>query len=92
MIVRLGEQDLTKKSRQEIEHRVANIIIHPLRKGDGYPHDLAILELVDRVTFTDYIQPICLPHRDTILDGGNFTVAGTSSILQLCLLDCARLG
>ena len=82
MIVRLGEYDLTKRSAQEIDHFVARIIKHPqYDRKPGLPHDLAILELIDRVIFTEFIRPVCLPTVNMVAEGKNVTVAGMFSIL-----------
>ncbi|XP_075034919.1 serine protease 33-like [Mixophyes fleayi] len=40
---------------------IKNILIHPIYKGEGTSGDLVLFELESPVTFTSYIQPICLP-------------------------------
>jgi V8-like Glu-specific endopeptidase len=81
--VRLGEFDLTseKDCIQEnngqldcadtpIDIPIEKIIPHPLYNPNNPSkhHDIAILKLKEKVQFSDFIQPICLPTPD--LDKG----------------------
>ncbi|KAG4072226.1 hypothetical protein HA402_005948 [Bradysia odoriphaga] len=64
MVVRLGSYNLTNNNETgAIQRNVSAIYIHdewdPF--GDSFDADIAILVLSKNVTFTDDIQPVCMP-------------------------------
>ncbi|XP_022111139.1 uncharacterized protein LOC110990439 [Acanthaster planci] len=61
MEVRLGEYDLFKEEGTERILRVEQLIINPEFDKDTYDSDIALLKLIQPVTYTDFIVPICLP-------------------------------
>ncbi|XP_070495296.1 chymotrypsin-like elastase family member 2B [Chironomus tepperi] len=63
VFVILGHNNFTKISPFEQIRNASDIKLHPnWKKIDGnYDSDMAVLTLSDPVTFTDYVQPICLP-------------------------------
>lgn len=60
-----------------IEKNVAEILVHPKWDvySDEYDSDIAILVLNDTVTFTNFIQPICMP-GDVAIDGIEGAIVG----------------
>ncbi|KAH8391580.1 hypothetical protein KR200_005637, partial [Drosophila serrata] len=69
--VRLGEWDSRVKSDHTHEYSIARTIVHeqylPSEHTTGsdlfqYSNDIALLELRESVNYTEYVQPVCLPH------------------------------
>uniref|UniRef100_A0A914UIZ9 limulus clotting factor C n=1 Tax=Plectus sambesii TaxID=2011161 RepID=A0A914UIZ9_9BILA len=57
----------------EVVTNVTQIIMHPqYHTPHEYSHDMSLLRLSQPLTFTDHIQPVCLP-----LDESNLLVEGT---------------
>ncbi|KAL0270401.1 UNVERIFIED_CONTAM: hypothetical protein PYX00_007823 [Menopon gallinae] len=91
--VRLGEYDLTKEkdclngvcSPSPIDAAVEDIIVHPEYKPSdrAQHHDIALIRLRNKVPFSAYISPICLP-RDELLrkdyTGKKLVVSGWGKI------------
>ncbi|XP_078733267.1 enteropeptidase-like [Lampetra fluviatilis] len=46
-----------------VARSVNRILIHERYNRSSHDYDIALMELSERVSFTDYIQPVCLPHR-----------------------------
>ncbi|KAH8332389.1 hypothetical protein KR074_002545, partial [Drosophila pseudoananassae] len=66
---------ITAGARQKFP--VKNIKIHPdYRLGGLYENDLAIIELEEKVVYTDFVQPICLPSIENQKPSENLTVVG----------------
>ena len=86
--VRLGENDINsiedcKTSHEKppncgIEIFISKIITHELYTAkQGSPNDISIIKLKDKVQYTDYIMPICLPIKKNIrTDSGIGTIVG----------------
>uniref|UniRef100_A0AC34PYZ5 Peptidase S1 domain-containing protein n=1 Tax=Panagrolaimus sp. JU765 TaxID=591449 RepID=A0AC34PYZ5_9BILA len=64
--VKTGVYDERKKNEVgEVVHEVKKIYLHP--KYQAYPDplwDIALIEMVQDITFGDHVQPICLPTHD----------------------------
>lgn len=59
---RFGEYNLRTTDPGESEiFQISEIRIHPQFTGTGFYNDLALFKLERPVSFSDYIQPICLP-------------------------------
>uniref|UniRef100_A0A8W7NTC6 Peptidase S1 domain-containing protein n=1 Tax=Anopheles atroparvus TaxID=41427 RepID=A0A8W7NTC6_ANOAO len=70
-IVRLGEQDLQNAydGAEPEDYDILRFIPHPeYRKNLGKYNDLALIQLRDRVTFTNFIRPACLYDSDALND------------------------
>lgn len=71
LTVRLGAHNITAKSELGmVERNVTAIHVHPQWDvyENEYDSDIAILVLNDKVMFTNFIQPVCMP-GDVALDG-----------------------
>lgn len=65
---------------------IAEIFVHEkyvprvrLRRKQNFVNDIALIRLSRKVTYTDYIRPICLPPRDladTYFDGVDLVATG----------------
>ena len=62
--VRVGDHTLTTGDG-EIEIEVAEAIVHPQYKSRSNIYDFALLRLASPVTYSDAVQPICLPSACT---------------------------
>ncbi|XP_046491538.1 melanization protease 1-like isoform X1 [Neodiprion pinetum] len=91
MTVRLGEYDLVKKKdcvqtmngSESCSDDPTRINIEEVTVHEDYsPNlpeqwaDIALLRLSQDVTFTKYIQPVCLPSKSATADEGEFYVVG----------------
>ncbi|XP_068103315.1 transmembrane protease serine 9-like [Hyperolius riggenbachi] len=57
----LGEYELYATSSHQIQSKVQSITINPQYNGAGTPGDISLIKLSSPVTFTMYIQPVCVP-------------------------------
>lgn len=81
--IRLGDFNANVQEETEREIFIENLYIHQdFRKGQHMNNDLAMIVLKSPgVRFTDYIQPICLPEKNTIYFAGmNCSISGWGSI------------
>ncbi|XP_075579927.1 transmembrane protease serine 9 [Pelecanus crispus] len=56
-----GTTSLRGSDSGAVKMGIARIILHPSYNADTADYDVAVLELKRPVTFTKYIQPVCLP-------------------------------
>ena len=56
----LGKNDLRYYEPESKVVRIHKVIMHPGYDSESLKNDIALLK-IDRVQFTKYIQPICLP-------------------------------
>lgn len=45
----------------EVVAEIDQIVLHPQYDSEAHDHDIALLHLASPVSFTDHIQPVCLP-------------------------------
>ena len=67
IVVKLGKHDTQVDEDHEIHTRIADfsgVIEHPDYVSNNYDNDLALVRLRDRVSFSEYIRPICLADRN----------------------------
>ncbi|XP_045899462.1 serine protease 33-like [Micropterus dolomieu] len=60
LTVSLGRQTLQGLNPNQVTRTVSQIIIHPNYDSDTDNNDICLLKLSSPVTFTAYIQPVCL--------------------------------
>ncbi|CAB1341328.1 unnamed protein product, partial [Coregonus sp. 'balchen'] len=73
LVVSLGRQSQQGSNPNEVSKTVAQIIRHPNYLSSTSDNDMCLLKLSSPVTFTNYIQPVCLA-----APGSSF-YAGTTS-------------
>ncbi|XP_009282561.1 PREDICTED: transmembrane protease serine 9 [Aptenodytes forsteri] len=56
-----GTTSLRGSDSSTVKMGITRIILHPSYNADTADYDVAVLELKRPVTFTKYIQPVCLP-------------------------------
>lgn len=56
-----GTTSISGMDKGTVKMGIARIIPHPSYNTDTADYDVAVLELKRPVTFTKYIQPVCLP-------------------------------
>ncbi|XP_037035531.1 toll-like receptor 7 isoform X1 [Bradysia coprophila] len=77
--VRLGAYNLTDRSENDaVNKSIVQILVHPDWKvnEEKYDADIAILVLIEVITFSNHIRPVCMPPADYLLDGLPGTVVG----------------
>ncbi|XP_053670866.1 uncharacterized protein LOC128721164 [Anopheles nili] len=68
-IVRLGDQSLVRQDdgAEPQDYQILRFIVHPEFKWrEGKYNDLAVIQLRDRVRFTNFIRPACLYDTDVL--------------------------
>ncbi|KAJ7990000.1 hypothetical protein DPEC_G00310310 [Dallia pectoralis] len=60
LLVYLGRQSQHSINVNEVSSSVTKIIVHPSYNSATNDNDVCLLQLSSTVTFTDYIQPVCL--------------------------------
>lgn len=80
--IRLGDHHSEVREDSEIEIFIENWYIHEeFRRGQLMNNDIAVVLLKHPIQFTNYIQPICLPDKETSYEAGkNCTISGWGSI------------
>lgn len=59
-----GETDVLVREGREAVHAVEQVLVHTNYQPETYHNDIALIKLVQPITFTKYILPACLPDRD----------------------------
>lgn len=78
-MVHLGAYNLSSINEEgAIKKSVSQIHVHPdwTIFSIKYDADIAILVLSDNVTFSNFIQPVCIPTNDTTIDSATLNVEG----------------
>ncbi|XP_045893662.1 polyserase-2-like [Micropterus dolomieu] len=60
LVVSLGLQSLQGSNPNQVSRTVSQIIIHPNFNSGTFDNNICLLKLSSPVTFTTYIQPVCL--------------------------------
>lgn len=77
----LGEDSLTTSSPNQLSMSVEQIINHPDYEASTFNNDLCLLRLSSGVSFTDFIQPVCLTAANTgPSDGSGVWVTGWGTL------------
>ncbi|KAM5280091.1 LOW QUALITY PROTEIN: vitamin K-dependent protein C [Ctenodactylus gundi] len=79
MIVRLGEYDLRRKDKGELDLGIKEVLIHPNYSQSTTDNDIALLRLVQPASLSKTIVPICLP--DSGLAERELTQAGQETMV-----------
>ncbi|XP_077178467.1 prothrombin isoform X2 [Paroedura picta] len=88
LVVRIGKHNrkIHEKNRERIV-MLDKIILHPKYNWkENLDRDIALLRLKKAVPFSDYIQPVCLPTKETVqsllLTGYKGRVTGWGNLLE----------
>uniref|UniRef100_A0A4Y0BPU6 Peptidase S1 domain-containing protein n=1 Tax=Anopheles funestus TaxID=62324 RepID=A0A4Y0BPU6_ANOFN len=63
VIVKVGRSRLRVADKRAQKHDALELIVYPGYNRDTNQHDIALIKLATNITYTDYIQPICLWNR-----------------------------
>ncbi|XP_052901979.1 CUB and peptidase domain-containing protein 1-like [Anopheles moucheti] len=63
VLVHVGRTRLRVGSNRVQEHEAFKLIVHPEYNVNRIQHDIALIKLATDITYTDYIQPVCLWNR-----------------------------
>ena len=65
-MIAYGDNDLVKIYEQKKYAEVEAFHLHPDFNGQNLMNDIALVKLKQKLNFTEYVQPACLPtgHRD----------------------------
>lgn len=81
MFVRLGSYDFSDDADPaSVDYQVKNFRIHPSYDKFTQSHDIAILALERKASFTSLVRPICLPQTSRSYFGAVGTVVGWGAI------------
>lgn len=64
--VKLGKYDIFEVEPQQVVTKIVDVHFHPNFNVNTFDNDIALVQLADRVAFTDYILPVCLGDSATI--------------------------
>ena len=70
----IGQYDLEKFNGQPSP--ISKVVVHENFVRKTFTHDIALLRMQNRMTFTKSIRPICLPPKGDNLEGKSVTVVG----------------
>ncbi|XP_020310940.2 serine protease 27 [Oncorhynchus kisutch] len=70
LLVYLGRQNQQSINSNEVSQTVSQIICNPNYNSATSDNDICLLKLSSPVTFTDYIQPVCLAADDSTYYAG----------------------
>ncbi|XP_064651345.1 elastase-1-like [Lineus longissimus] len=76
--VKAGELHLHRDDGNEKVYTIAAILAHPgfNMAFPGSPYDIALIKVEETITFGEFIQPVCLPTADEVVDYRNCYVTG----------------
>ncbi len=78
--VYLGRQSQELPNPNEVSRNVSQVIPHPEYEPHSNNNDMALLRLSSPVTFTDFIQPVCLAAEGSTFNSDTMWVTGWGTI------------
>lgn len=64
LLVQVGRNRLGLAGNRAQEHEAFELLVHPRYSTNSIDHDIALIRLATDITYTDYIQPVCLWRED----------------------------
>ena len=82
LVIRVGDYNTENFENTELDVFIDNTYVHEdFRKEGHMNNDIAVILLKSPIRFNDYVQPICLPHKNQLYTPGmNCTITGWGSI------------
>ncbi|RXN03469.1 transmembrane protease serine 9-like protein [Labeo rohita] len=80
--VYLGRQSQELPNPNEVSRNVSQVIVHPEYNNLPHDNDMALLRLSSPVTFTNYIQPVCLAANGSTFNNDTMWVTGWGDIFS----------
>lgn len=71
-----GKHHVNKKDPQQIIFSVHKIIKHPGYNTDTVANDVALVVLADKIVFSEFMKPVCLPSGENYHVGQYCITAG----------------
>ncbi|XP_053667559.1 serine protease 7-like [Anopheles marshallii] len=68
LVVQVGLNRISAADNRAQNHKAFELIVHPEYSVNSIRHDVALIVLETDITYTDYIQPVCLWNRDDDLN------------------------
>ncbi|XP_067275421.1 prostasin [Pseudorasbora parva] len=78
--VYLGRQSQELPNPNELSRMVSQLVLHPGYDRQSHNNDMALLHLSSPVSFTDYIQPVCLAAEGSVFNSDSMWVTGWGTI------------
>ncbi|KAM4536410.1 serine protease 27-like [Odontesthes bonariensis] len=69
-VIHLGLDNLTGPNPNEVNQTLESVVCHPQYDSLTLDNDICLLKLSAPVSFTDYIQPVCLASKDSTFHDG----------------------
>lgn len=63
---RLGEHDVNRPSAEKIDIPITKTVKHPFYDPKKYHNDVAVAYLAQKVAFSEFVRPICLPLEEPL--------------------------
>ncbi|TRY59601.1 hypothetical protein DNTS_003884, partial [Danionella cerebrum] len=79
-MVYLGRHSQDLPNPNEVSRTVSQVIVHPSYNSNTVNNDIALLRLTSPVTFTNYIQPVCLAAEGSIFNTDTMWLTGWGDI------------
>ncbi|KAF5922643.1 hypothetical protein HPG69_009934 [Diceros bicornis minor] len=79
LFVRLGEYDLRRREKWEVDLDIKEVLVHPNYSKSTSDNDIALLRLAQPATLSQTIVPICLP--DSGLSERQLTQVGQETVV-----------
>ncbi|RXN16152.1 transmembrane protease serine 9-like protein [Labeo rohita] len=89
--VYLGRQSQELPNPNEVSRNVSQVIVHPEYNNLPHDNDMALLRLSSPVTFTSYIQPVCLAAEGSTFNSDTMWVTGWGDINSFVSLPAPQI-
>lgn len=77
-----GLHDMTTHDKFTDERLVSKIVVYPAYSSINYKNDIALIKLNERLIFSNYIMPVCIPDSSFNLTNQDGIATGWGSLLS----------